>query len=77
MSQITICIEIQNMISFLVENLSNSNLNLPDWDTFEFITEKTGRRGPSKEECIGYYKQRSVFHLISIIQRKISSKDVK
>ena len=33
------------------------NLNLPDWDIFEFITKKNGRRGPSKEECIEYYKQ--------------------
>ena len=33
------------------------NLNFPDWDIFEFITKKEGRRGPSKEECIEYYNQ--------------------
>ena len=55
-TQISICNEIQNMMAFLVENI-----NFPDWDIFEFMTEKTGRRGPSKEECIGYYCQKLVF----------------
>ena len=53
MTQITICKEIKNMISFL-----DKTLNLPDWDIFEFITTKSGRRGPSKEECIEYYNQK-------------------
>ena len=52
-SQTTICKEIQNTMKFIVENF-----NFPNWDTFEFITEKTGRRGPSKEECVGYYNQK-------------------
>ena len=52
LSQVTIMNEIQNMISFLVK------LNTPDWDIFEFITKKEGRRGPSKEECIGYYNEK-------------------
>ena len=73
MTQMTICNEIQNMISYLVENLQPStsktiqsltnaveNLNLPDWNIFEFITRKEGRRGPSKEECIEYYKHKFV-----------------
>ena len=34
------------------------NLNFPDWDIFEFITKKVGRRGPSKEQCIGYYNNK-------------------
>ena len=68
MTQMAICNEIQNMISYLVENLQPSssktvqsltsgveNLNFPDWNIFEFITKKEGRRGPSKEECIEYY----------------------
>jgi len=73
MNQLTIINEIQNMISHLVENLkaSNSNmiqvqplrtglenLNSPDWNFFEFITENIGRCGPSKEECIQYYNQK-------------------
>ena len=53
MSQITVCKEIQSMISSLVEGL-------PNWDDFEFITKKSGRRGPSKEECIEYYNQKLV-----------------
>ena len=51
-SQLEICYEIQNMVSFVVENLNF------DWDIFEFITEKTGRRGPSKEQCLEYYNQK-------------------
>ena len=38
------------------------NLDFPDWDIFEFITEKIGRRGPSKDECIKYYNQKLVFY---------------
>ena len=52
MSQLEICYEIQNMVSFVVENLNF------DWDIFEFITEKTGRHGPSKEQCLEYYNQK-------------------
>ena len=51
MSRIAICEEIQSMVSFVVKNLHF------DWDIFEFITEKRGRRGPSKEECLKYYDQ--------------------
>ena len=54
MSRISICDEIQSMVSFVVENLNF------DWDVFEFITEKRGRRGPSKEECLKYYDQKLV-----------------
>ena len=107
LNRLTICDEIQNMISYLVENLrpGNSksvpeegkenlfsiffvffdkddnillykffnsfkvqvlrtglvNMNFPDWDIFEFITKKEGRRGPSKKECIGYYSDELVF----------------
>ena len=50
LSRMTICDEIQNMISFLVENL-----NRYEWDIFELVTKKEGRRGPPKEECIEYY----------------------
>ena len=53
LSRMTICDEIQNMISFLVENL-----NPYEWDIFEFVTKKEGRRGPSKEECIEYYNDK-------------------
>ena len=53
MTQMTICKEIQNMISYI-----DKNLDVPDWDIFEFITKKLGRRGPSKEECISYYEQK-------------------
>ena len=73
MTQMTICNEIQNMTSYLVENLQPStsktiqsltsaveNLNFPDWNIFEFITRKEGRRGPSKEECIEYYNHKLV-----------------
>ena len=68
MTQMAICNEIQNMISYLVENLRPStvrasaveNLNFPDLNIFEFITKKEGRRGPSKEECIKYYNQKLV-----------------
>ena len=73
MTQITICNEIQNMISYLVENLKPStsktiqsltngveNLNFPDLSIFEFITKKQGRRGPSKTRCIEYYSQKLV-----------------
>ena len=56
MSRTTICEEIRNMILYLVENLQPSEF--PDWDNFEFITKKSGRRGPSKEECIEYYSQK-------------------
>ena len=38
------------------------NLDFPDWDIFEFITEKEGRRGPSKQECVQYYHQKLVFY---------------
>ena len=58
LSKITICEEIQNMISSLVEGLTN-------WDNFEFITKKIGRRGPSKEECIEYYSQKLVLLAIN------------
>ena len=74
MTQMTICNEIQNMTSYLVENLQPStsktiqsltsaveNLNFPDWNIFEFITRKEGRREPSKEECIEYYNHKLVF----------------
>ena len=50
---------------FLVQ-LSTSELqssDLPDWDIFEFITKKFGRRGPTKAECLEYYKQKLVFHV--------------
>ena len=56
MSEKTIFDEIRNMIQYLVKNLQPSDF--PDWDIFEFITEKIGRRGPSKEECIQYYNQK-------------------
>ena len=52
MTRLTISDEIRNMILYLVENLQPSDF--PDWNIFEFITEKVGRRGPSKEECIEY-----------------------
>ena len=45
------------------------NLNFPDWDIFEFITKKNGRRGPSKQECIQYYNQKSV--LIQTFEPKL------
>ena len=50
--------------SFLVQALKNEfeNLHFPDWDIFEFITEKEGRRGPSKQECVQYYNQKLVFY---------------
>ena len=51
LSRMTICDEIQNMISFFVENIY-------EWDIFEFVTRKKGRRGPSKEECIEYYNDK-------------------
>ena len=51
MNRIAICEEIQSMVSFVVENLNF------DWNIFEFITEKRGRRGSSKEECLKYYEQ--------------------
>ena len=50
MSEKRIFDEIRNMIQYLVKHLQSS-----DWDVFEFITEKIGRRGPSKKECIEYY----------------------
>ena len=53
MTKITICEEIQNMISTVVKDLDFSYLK-----NFEFITEKVGRRGPTKEECIEYYNQK-------------------
>ena len=28
-----------------------------DWNGFEFITKKTGHVGPTKEECLEYYKE--------------------
>ena len=55
MSQMTICKEIQNMISTLEKDLDFFYL-----DNFKFITEKFGRRGPSKEECIKYYNEKLV-----------------
>ena len=55
MSPVTICKEIQNMISVVVEDLDFSYLK-----NFEFVTEKLGRRGPTKEECIVYYNQKLV-----------------
>ena len=54
MTRISICDEIQEMVSFLVKNIQSSHLT--DWTFFEFITKKHGRRGPSKEECISYYE---------------------
>ena len=54
MSRASISDEIRNMIVYLVEQL----FDFPEWETFEFITEKSGRRGPSKEECIDYYNQK-------------------
>ena len=36
----------------------HENLNFPEWDIFEFMTRKRGRRGPSIEECIGYYNEK-------------------
>ena len=41
--------------SFLVQSdaLEVGNV-IPDWHIFEFITEKEGRCGPTKAECIGY-----------------------
>ena len=48
--QLSLCNEIQNMVTFLVKNI-------PDWNSFEFITTKIGRRGPSKEECQYYNKK--------------------
>ena len=59
MTKITICEEIQNMISTVVEDLDFSYLK-----NFEFITKKIGRRGPTKEECIEYYNQKLVLFKI-------------
>ena len=28
----------------------------PCWPGFKFITKKRGRHGPTKEECLNYYK---------------------
>ena len=49
------------------EGMKNSffifgNVSFPDWDIFEFITKKEGRRGPSKQECIAYYYDKYVFN---------------
>ena len=55
-SRTTISDEIRNMILHLVENLQLSDF--PEWEIFEFITKKLGRRGPSKDECIEYYNQK-------------------
>ena len=52
----TISDEIRNMIQSLVENLQRSDF--PDWNIFEFITKKSGRRGPSKKECMEYYNRK-------------------
>ena len=35
--------------------------NYPDWKKFEFITEKIGAYGPSKEKCLQYYSERWAF----------------
>ena len=59
MSQTTICKEIQNMISTVVDDLDFSYLK-----NFEFITKKIGRRGPTKDECIEYYNQKLVLFKI-------------
>ena len=61
MSRRKISDEIRNMTQCLVENLKASDF--PDWDIFEFITKKSGRRGPSKKECIQYYKRKFAFDL--------------
>ena len=32
------------------------NFNFPNWNVFEFVTNKEGAAGPTKDECIGYYR---------------------
>ena len=29
-----------------------------NWNVFEFVTKKTGAAGPTKTECIRYYKEK-------------------
>ena len=55
-SEKTIFDEIRNRVEYLIKNLQSSDF--PDWNIFEFITKKIGRRGPSKKECIEYYNQK-------------------
>lgn len=40
------------------EELFNSVLSFTNWNVFEFVTNKTGASGPTKTECIGYYKEK-------------------
>ena len=32
--------------------------NFPNWTSFEFVTKRTGAKGPSKSECISYYSEK-------------------
>ena len=35
-----------------------SLVEFPDWNEFEFCTEKEGAYGPSKKECLEYYSEK-------------------
>ena len=53
------------------------NLNVPYWNIFEFITEKRGRCGPSKEECIQYYnKKLDLFYWNKIMEGDLNVKEI-
>ena len=55
-------LELQAEISKLKDQLTREAHTgpYPDWETFLFMTEKKGASGPSKSECIDYYKEKYV-----------------
>ena len=42
----------------LSEGLLSDLLRFSNWKVFEFVTKKKGASGPTKTECIGYYKEK-------------------
>ena len=39
----------------------SESLNIQNWTSFEFITNKRGAKGPSKSDCLRYYSQLRLF----------------
>ena len=54
-TQVTMLAEIEKLVQSLYDNVTDCSAN--PWTIFEFVTEKEGRHGPTKEECISYYEK--------------------
>ena len=54
------------MQKFRDELAFSSEVEWPEWDSFEFITKKKGADGPTKSECLDYYQDYQQEKLVKI-----------